>query len=324
MNSTTQGIRIVTWNAATLPTRIGELREFVSRHEPDIILVQETQLRPNNRVTIPNFICYRDDKEAPTQMCPFPKHGTAIFIRNTIPHDSIPSPNLVHIQATILRIKPQGLHQFHIASVYVKNKPSKLTFPDELETLVAGHNSLILGGDFNAHHRRWTSNYNPAGSMLSNFADTNSFEVLAPPTPTRYGYRSQTTIDLFLIRDIPYHHDIRSIPELSSDHNPVLCDFYTNVELPRAGTYKNTNWGKFQEEMDNSIGPIPIINSADDLDKATKSLSATIIKAHNSASKEVSSEIDIYTPFYIRQMIKEKTGLGMHGRGPGTRQIKGS
>ena len=48
-------LRVLTWNAASLSLKIGELRELVSRNTPDIILVQETQLNAPNRVSIPNY-----------------------------------------------------------------------------------------------------------------------------------------------------------------------------------------------------------------------------------------------------------------------------
>lgn len=306
MSNTPLALRLVSWNTSCLPTRIAELREFVSRHEPDIILLQETKLKPNNRVYIPNFTCYRNDRVAANPQFPLPKHGTAVFIRSTIPHHEIPSPELVFIQATTICVKPPGLPQFYIASVYLNNNPS----PDlatELIDLVSNHNSYILCGDFNAHHRRWARRTNRAGTILSKFADENSFQIIAPPTPTRFGYNSQTTIDLILIRDFPYHHTIASIPELSSDHNPVLCDLFTNTVLPRVGSYKNTDWPCFTEELANNLTlPPKPINSPGEVQDAATQLSDHILTAHVNASREIPSKMESYTPSYMRELIKDK------------------
>ena len=187
MNNAIGSIKILSWNAASLPSKIGELRELVSRIHPDIIMVQETHLRSSNRVSIPNYLCYRDDKQPPTTQCPHPKHGTAIFIRSSIAHYSIPSPTMTNIQATILNIQIPKMPPFHVASIYIRNKPSA-ALTSELETLVSGNNRFILAGDFNSHHRRWTTRYNRAGKMLSDFSDNNGFHIIAPPTPTRFGY----------------------------------------------------------------------------------------------------------------------------------------
>ena len=114
MNQTLNSLKIISWNSASLPSRMGELRELVSRTNPDIVLVQETQLNPTNRVSIPKYSCYRDDRQPQSNLNPYTKHGTAIFIRSTIPHFQISSPNMVYTQATVVQFTLHGLPPFNM------------------------------------------------------------------------------------------------------------------------------------------------------------------------------------------------------------------
>ena len=310
MNQTLNSLKIISWNSASLPSRMGELRELVSRTNPDIVLVQETQLNPTNRVSIPNYSCYRDDRQPQSNLNPYTKHGTAIFIRSTIPHFQISSPNMVYTQATVVQFTLHGLPPFNIASVYVKNRPGH-SLINELETLTANHSEFILCGDFNAHHRRWTAKYNAAGSMLSTFSDNNSFDIIAPPTPTRYGTNSQSTIDLVLARNIPFHHKIESLQELSSDHNPVACDFFINADVPRASQCYKTNWPLFTQILEaktldtNSTQ----ISNTNQLNLAVSKLTNDILSSHKSATKIINTKSEIYTPLHIKDLIRTKNRI---------------
>ena len=309
MNLTFNSLKIISWNSASLPSRMGELRELVSRTDPDIILIQETQLNPTSRVSIPNYSCYRDDHQPTSDQNPYTKHGTAIFIRSTIPHFQIPSPNMTYTQATVVQFTLQSFSPINIASVYVKNKPGP-SLINELETLTADHSQFILGGDFNAHHRRWTSKHNSAGSLLSTFSDNNGFNIIAPPTPTRYGTNSQSTIDLVLARNIPFHHKIQSLQELSSDHNPVACDFFTNTDIPRASQCYKTNWPLFTQSLhDKTLNIIIPISDANQLNLAVSKLTDDILSSHQSATKIINTKSEIYTPLYIKDLIRTKNRI---------------
>ncbi|GFQ98619.1 hypothetical protein TNCT_410191 [Trichonephila clavata] len=76
-------LRITSWNSQALKSRVQELEEFINDWNPDIILVQETQLRPCDLVTIPNFTLYRTDRITHRG------GGTAIFIKRSISHTHI-------------------------------------------------------------------------------------------------------------------------------------------------------------------------------------------------------------------------------------------
>ncbi|GBN61853.1 hypothetical protein AVEN_52334-1, partial [Araneus ventricosus] len=52
------GVCAVTWNANGLLGKIDDLREFISRTKPDILLIQETRLAAADNITVPNYTLY--------------------------------------------------------------------------------------------------------------------------------------------------------------------------------------------------------------------------------------------------------------------------
>ncbi|GFW91862.1 hypothetical protein TNCV_4080221 [Trichonephila clavipes] len=55
-------LSLCSWNANGLLKRRIELRIFIKKHSPDIILIQETHLRPSHSFNIANYHCYRNDR----------------------------------------------------------------------------------------------------------------------------------------------------------------------------------------------------------------------------------------------------------------------
>ncbi|GIX72889.1 RNA-directed DNA polymerase from mobile element jockey [Caerostris extrusa] len=94
------------WNANGLLNKISVLQVFADQHSPDVILVQETHIRPGtNPPNLPNYIFYRNDfiLSDNRRRYSYPG-GTGIFIKRHIPHQHIPTPPLATIQATIIQV----------------------------------------------------------------------------------------------------------------------------------------------------------------------------------------------------------------------------
>src|SRR4051794_29065731 len=75
-----KSLQIVYWNANGLLGKLDELVEFALRLAPDVMLVQETHLRANKSVKIPNYTGYRTDRALGRG------GGTAAFVKNQIDH----------------------------------------------------------------------------------------------------------------------------------------------------------------------------------------------------------------------------------------------
>ncbi|GBN98671.1 putative RNA-directed DNA polymerase from transposon X-element [Araneus ventricosus] len=153
--------------------------------------------------------------------------------------------------------------------------------------------TCMFGGDFNAHNIKWGSHKTTTrGKHLKSFAEKAGLDIIAPPTPTRYGQFSASFIDLAITKNFLYPYDINSVPELSSDHNPVIINFYFNYRTPKPDKIIKTNWKKYSTELCNlSTHPIHTINNIDELDKSVESLTEEILNAHKNNSKEIDPKI---------------------------------
>ncbi|GFU59787.1 probable RNA-directed DNA polymerase from transposon X-element [Trichonephila clavipes] len=71
------------WNANGLKSNLEELKDCIIDYNPDVIGIQETHLRPADKVSIPNYTCHRSDRTTHRG------GGTALFVKNSIRHHAI-------------------------------------------------------------------------------------------------------------------------------------------------------------------------------------------------------------------------------------------
>ncbi|GFX48474.1 uncharacterized protein TNCV_583741 [Trichonephila clavipes] len=129
-------------------------------------------------------------------------------------------------------------------------KSSKCTDPTEKLQC------LLKAGDYNAKHTSWGCNYSdPRGNYLLRYITNNNLDLIAPPTPTRYGTDSASTLDYALIKNLIWPCTADSIPELSSDHNPFdsqvsnLTDEILNAHASASRPFYHTEQPYVQGEL---------------------------------------------------------------------------
>ena len=74
-----QDLVVVTWNADGLSKKEEDLKQLIQQHDPDIILLQETQLG-EGEPSLPNYRWWRTDRAG----C---GGGTAILARVDLPQE---------------------------------------------------------------------------------------------------------------------------------------------------------------------------------------------------------------------------------------------
>ncbi|GFW14287.1 RNA-directed DNA polymerase from mobile element jockey [Trichonephila clavipes] len=199
-----------------------EFKIFVEKYAPDLILIQETHLRPKYNINIPNYICYRNDRDTGERA----RGGTLILIRRNFPHYNLPTPPLQHIEATIVVFTPPNFNPISIASVYVPPKSDERLFTLDFEQLLQTNSNCVIFGDLNATHNEWNCLVNSTrGKQLKTFTDTLNLTIAYPSSPTRFGHGTSNTLDIAVIHNFNFPFTMDSIPELSSDHNPVFLNF---------------------------------------------------------------------------------------------------
>ncbi|GFW03458.1 probable RNA-directed DNA polymerase from transposon BS [Trichonephila clavipes] len=216
------GLSLCSWNANGIKRKFFEFKLFIEKHSPDIILLQETHLRPSQRFNICNYNCYRNDRitDGPAS------GGTLSLVKSTIPHFQPHSTPLQHIEASTVTLNPPNINPITITSLYIPPHSDKFLFTLDIENILQINSNCVIFGDFNATHNAWNSSHNSTrGTQLKNFADTLNLNIAFPNMPTRYGPHSSNTLDIALINNFNFPYEITSISDLSSDHNPVILNF---------------------------------------------------------------------------------------------------
>ncbi|GFU98366.1 probable RNA-directed DNA polymerase from transposon X-element [Trichonephila clavipes] len=257
-------LRVYSWNANGVKKNLEELKDSIIFHNPDLIGIQKTHLRPPDRISIPNYTCPRSDRLTHRG------RGTAIFVKNSIKHHAILSTSNTFENTTVL-IQLGNNTKVTMACIY-KHPPHGSINVTELDAILAHNNRTFLFGDFNAKHSSWNpGRSNATGNILSHWAVSSAIDIIAPDTPTHFNHNAPSTvIDIGFAANFS-HSNVFTVNELSSDHNPVIFDFVTNCQLPPLlQTLKTTNWIKFQEILHYNMPGNPTV---DNLDQAVQNFS---------------------------------------------------
>ncbi|GFV75972.1 probable RNA-directed DNA polymerase from transposon X-element [Trichonephila clavipes] len=246
MGTSCFGLRIASWNANGVRSRTVELRDFIDKHHPDIILIQETHLGPGDTLNIPNFTTYRNDRPYTTNKNP--GGGTAIILKSSLSHHCTPTPPLGTAEATSVTLTPPNGNHILITSIYISPSKTYQHIHTDLETIFGLEHVSIVCGDYNAHHTHWGGKrIDHRGFLIKNLLDTTNTQIIAPPTPTRFGFNSASVIDFALTRNLLWRSQVESIAELSSDHNPILISFDSNTRFDFPKRNISTDWELFRE-----------------------------------------------------------------------------
>ncbi|GFW51197.1 probable RNA-directed DNA polymerase from transposon X-element [Trichonephila clavipes] len=260
------------------------MRDFVDKHAPDLFLIQETHLRPEYSFKIPNYFCYRNDRTHPAPG----RGGTAILIKNCIPHYHVPTPpQFTSVEATLIMLTPTDHEQILIGSTYIPPVNEYFRNLDAaLDTIFNFHNVTILVGDFNANHTSWSGPVSDTrGNRLYRYVVSNGIDVLAPPTPTRFGTASATIIDYALMKNLNWPCTIGSIAELNSDHNPIKLNFPRTPKFEILPPKLNTTWSVFINTLANNENLyLPQASSTPEIESQVRDLTSEIFTAHAKAS----------------------------------------
>ncbi|GFV83410.1 putative RNA-directed DNA polymerase from transposon X-element [Trichonephila clavipes] len=122
---------------------VEELKECIVDYDPDIIVIQETHLRPADRVSIPNYTCQRSDHTTHRG------GGTALFIKNSIRYHAILNvSNTFENSSIIIQIGNNS----KITVVCIYRPPHGSINTTELDAILNHSNKAFLFGNFNAKH----------------------------------------------------------------------------------------------------------------------------------------------------------------------------
>ncbi|GIY98943.1 RNA-directed DNA polymerase from mobile element jockey [Caerostris extrusa] len=170
--------------------------------------------------------------------------------------------------------------------------PIETFFPiNDFNLLHNRFNNYFLGGDLNSHHRKWNcSRANSFGINLYKFTNDNRLHIAAPPTPTRYGTNTPSTIDIALFKNLNYRYTCESVSALTSDHNPVIYHFDLTIPNIDSQNYKIPNWFKFTQHLSTAIYTPHDLNTISGIEDSIKLLTDIVYTCHDSTSKHISKQ----------------------------------
>lgn len=250
-------VRCLQWNSNSIRAKKHELIAAINLHEPAIIAISETWLRPDTSFGVLGFSCLRDDRSDGFAGC-------AILVRHLTPFSPIPLPP--HSQ----QINAVAIRAFDISflSIYIPH-PNPSLIPELRSILSALPSPILVMGDFNTHHTLWGCYYCDGFSpLLVDMIDDFNLCIVNDGSPTRRVNPNQnpkTAVDLSLSTpSLASQLSWLVLPSTyGSDHFPILLSL-NNRPTPSAPcksllpyNLKKANWSDFSSSVDNLINSLP-------------------------------------------------------------------
>lgn len=236
-------IHVMHWNCQGITTNsaITQLENFIRNKNIDVVLLNETFLKPHHKIKIGGFKIYRRDRIS---------HGGGVLmaVRNTIDHCLLPFDRTDHIENLSISISVNQKTVI-LTSAYSPRYTTK--FSNDISVLTSKTKEFFIFGDFNALHTSWNcSSNNSAGKVLYNRQNQSDVYIHFPLNFTRFSQqlvpRLPSTVDLLLsnsslpISALETHPD-----ELESDHVPITCHIFGSVlraNVPKIPLYHMADW----------------------------------------------------------------------------------
>lgn len=247
---------ITQWNIRSINSNRDNLINMIRKTSPDIILLNETWLKPNYNFKITNYDIIRKDRNDG-------KGGIATLIRNNLIYEEI---KLNHInpsdpcQILIIKIK-----ELNVINIY--NPPSNIIPLATINRIISGlTGQIVIMGDLNALSPLWgskTTNLN--GQNIQKLIDDFQLCILNDGSSTRLAPPGQTDnpLDITLTSS---QTAIRSSWMVyddcgCSDHYPtiLIIKLTTKQIIKEKSRYfnnratKKASWEKYTEIIGNNI-----------------------------------------------------------------------
>ncbi|GBP46716.1 RNA-directed DNA polymerase from mobile element jockey [Eumeta japonica] len=253
-----KNLKQLSFNARGLTNNRVELDVCAKEYSLDIILVQESFLKPHLRKAckLRNYVQLRKDRQGTSG------GGTVLYYKRSLHCCPMDTPPLINLEATACKLAMSGHGTLIIVSVYLPS--SKQLLQSDLESLLALCEHVILFGDFNSKNIEWNCVYtNTNGRILADLRDTLEFDVIAPLTPTHFPDKDRDCpdiLDIALLRNVNLKLGcIETLQRLSSDHCPVLMRLGPTSDNRPRDKKITTNWKKVPVNSDHLKLPASVL-----------------------------------------------------------------
>lgn len=294
MNNTS--LKIAFWNANGVRTKQTELLHFLQDQKVDVLLLNETHLKPCYSLSLQNYNTYRTDRLTT------PGGGTAVLVKKHLQSYELPDKSTPDLETTRVVLKT-GRTRLALIAAYLS--PAKTLNKTDLLTTLDTNLPTILAGDLNAKHTNWNSKTNNTkGLLLKQIAQDENLLVIAPDEPTHVHLVSNTTdvLDVAILKDVTQHWTIDTKIDLSSDHFPVILELEEPTPF-HLETIKFTNWDDYRNSIPPLAGPL---TTNEDIETAVQELQDTILTNLDQNTQTTTRNEHRQLPRHIRNLLKDK------------------
>lgn len=292
------------WNAYGVRHKIGELIDFLSRENIDIMIIGETKLTQDIKLKIKGYECLRKDN-------PNAEGGVLILIKNDVPYYEVDVPRTLRFDAVGIQLEDKTI----VYGVY--NSPRNRLSQRDLADVFRTGNKVIIVGDLNARHTSWNCHRNNgSGLELQSYTSRNNRVIMYPPNHTHYPWNgtTPTTIDLVVVKNVPSISDVEVKDDLNSDHHPILFAIGERTREREKKTilnYRTADWAKFREKLDASVKINNRIENTEILEEEVAKFTINIQDAIKSSIKirKVKTTPEDDLPRTARDKIKQRNRI---------------
>ena len=294
---------IIQWNCRGLKPKFEEISLLITSQKPSIFCLQETFLKPEDKLTFKGFTSYNYIHTD----CQRASGGSTILIKNSCPQRKITLNTELQASAVSVSLDKE----ITICSVYIP--PSFTLKSEHLNSLLQQlHSPYLILGDMNGHNVLWGNESNDArGELLEDFITKNDICLMNDKSytyihPTTHSF---TSIDLSLCHPSLFLDFNWSVCEdqHQSDHFPIKIEqtsFSVEDHHPKWKLNK-ANWELFQSLCSDKISTENFKDSLDPMSEFTSSL----IDISNKCIPKTSTNPTKSNPWYnddCKEAIKQR------------------
>ena len=309
-------ITIITYNANGIKKQKKIFEDFIEKHQPEIILIQETNLKPNTRFSIKNYNTIRNDRTTAQ------RGGTATLIKQNIKFTHTDTNKEDETEITIFT---KNRKKLTIINKYIS--PNINFKREDFKELMRNRKNTMIIGDLNAKDRTWGCNSNNTrGKYLKEVIEKRAnTQIIATTNATRIDPNGRDDIlDIAIAIDMKSNIRMRTLKQLESDHLPVKITIKTNIDntIISKMNKKEINWKNMRTEL-NKHEVIEYTNNTQIIEQNTEKIIKQIQNAVKASEKTTTiTNKHKKLPIEIYYLIKEKRKLQRQFRETRHTQIK--
>ena len=191
----------------------------ISKHNPDIILINESSLQPNSNIHLSGYNHILKSHG--------PNSGVIIFVKSHLSFNNIPFLDANTLAISLIT----NFGKIIICTSYIP--PRNKTLPISTYNRILNYNlPTIFISDLNAHHPYFHGNRtNLKGKMLLNLHNSRDLNYLGPNFNTYFSSNHRTGKPDFILTNPSFsifHHKITQGNSVGSDHLPIIFQFQAN------------------------------------------------------------------------------------------------